>query len=138
MNHINTEIEKIIVEINDREYELAEKTIETAEKLMEAGRKMKNQPEYKLWLAELEIIMGRDAVRELFNAGKKENLDRMYRIYNGVMEAWEYNAKQVQDEKIERQQARFEAVTELMRQIAAAAKAGETKYTVRKETVCRG
>lgn len=132
MNHINTEIEKIIVEINDREYELAEKTIETAEKLMEAGRKMKNQPEYKLWLAELEIIMGRDAVRELFNAGKKENLDRMYRIYNGVMEAWEYNAKQVQDEKIERQQARFEAVTEMMRQIAAAAKAGETKETVRR------
>ena len=125
MNRINTEIDHIVVEINDKEYPVAEKTIEVAEKLIDAAKRMDGQPEYKLWMAELEILLGKPAVRELFPNGKKENIDRLYRIHAGVLEAFEYNSEAVEAEKLERQQDKIAGVTDMLKQLLAAAKIGD-------------
>lgn len=122
MNRINTEIEHMAVEIDEKEYQLAEKTIEVAEKLIDAAKKFAGQPEYKLWFAELEILLGKNAVRELFPLGKKENIDRLYRIHTGVLEAFDYNADSVEAEKMEKQRDKIADVAELLKQIVAAAK----------------
>lgn len=125
MKVIDTYINDMSVEIEGNTYKVAEKTIDTAEKLRDATRRMDGQPEYKLWLAEMEVLMGKTAVKELFPNGRKENLDRMYRIYCGVIEAFEYNAEQVNAEKLEAQQDKIAGVTDMLKQLIAAANIGE-------------
>jgi hypothetical protein len=125
MRTIDTYIEETSVEIEGKVYEVAAKTVDVAEKLMEAGRRMSGQPEYKLWLAEMEIILGKAAVKELFNGGKKENIDRMFMIYSGVLEAFEYNADKINDAKLEKQQDKIAGVTDMIKQIIAAANIGD-------------
>ena len=125
MRTIDTYIEETSVEIEGKVYEVAAKTVDIAEKLREAGRRMIGQPEYKLWLAEMEIILGNAAVKELFNGGKKENIDRMLMIYSGVLEAFEYNADKINDAKLEKQQDKIAGVTDMIKQIIAAANIGD-------------
>ena len=120
---IETNIERITVEIDGAEYEVAEKTIEVAEKLIAARAKCIGRAEYHLWLAELEILLGKNAVRELFKAGKKENLDRMERIHAGVLEAFEYNHDQLEADKTLRTTERLSdaiaPINELFRRVKA-------------------
>ena len=49
----------------------------------------------------------------------------MYRIYCGVIEAFEYNAEQVNAEKLEAQQDKIAGVTDMLKQLIAAANIGE-------------
>ncbi len=98
MQRIDTHIDRIIVEIEGQEYALAEKTVKVAEALVEARRKLRDAPEYKLWRAELKILIGKCALRRLFRSGEEENLDRMQRIHAGVLRAFEHNAELVERE----------------------------------------
>lgn len=131
MNRIDTDIAVVIVEIEDKEYPVAEKTTEVAEKLLEAQAKHMGKPEYTLWMAELEILLGKAAVKELFNSGKKENLDRMQRIHAGVIQAFECNSAKVTEEKAERQMEMMEPMNEFLRQLASVLKADQKK-TIRR------
>ena len=119
MNYINTEIQPVVVEIEEKEYPVAEKTVEIADKLAEAAKKCAGQPEYKMWMAELEVLIGKAAVRELFTAGKKENIDRMHRIHAGVIRAFDHNAQTLQEEETERQREMLAPITELLKQVSA-------------------
>ena len=85
---IETETPKLIVEIDDKEYEIAPRTEEVAEKLLDAETALMGKPAWRLWRAQLEILLGKPAMRELFPNGKKENLDRMQLIYAGVSRAF--------------------------------------------------
>lgn len=127
MKVIETYIHDMNVEIDGKEYKVAPKTVEIAEKLSEAAKKCAGQPEYKLWLAEMEIVLGREAVRAIFKDGRKENLDRMYRIYTGVWEAFEYNAEEVNREKLERQQDALAGMTDTLKQLFGAMRMSEER-----------
>lgn len=127
MNYINTEIKEITVEIEDKEYAVAEKTVEVADQLITAQKKFAGEPQYKLWMAELEILIGKPAVKELFTSGKRENIDRIQRIHSGVLRAFEYNSDEIQDEQLSRQREQIASLTELFRQITAFSKADGTK-----------
>lgn len=119
MGYIDTDIKAITVEIEDKEYPVAAKTVEIADRLAEAAKKCAGQPEYKLWLAELEVLLGKTAVKELFASGRHENIDRIHRIHAGVMRAFDYNAAALQEEETERQRELIAPLTELLRQVAA-------------------
>lgn len=127
MAYINTDIIGVIVEIEDKEYPVTEKTVETADKLAEAAKKCAGQPEYKLWLAELEVLLGKNAMKELFNSGKKENIDRIQRIHAGVLRAFDHNADTLQEEETARQQEALAPLTELLRQLANVSRNEEKK-----------
>ena len=127
MAYINTDIIGVIVEIEDKEYPVTEKTVETADKLAEAAKKCAGQPEYKLWLAELEVLLGKNAMKELFNSGKKENIDRIQRIHAGVLRAFDHNADALQEEETARQQEALAPLTELLRQLANVSRNEEKK-----------
>lgn len=99
MHVINTEISDVIVEIEGEQYPVAPKTIATADALMTAAQKCKGQLEYKLWLAELEVLLGKEAVRKLFFAGKAENIDRLERIHAGVFAAFDENHNSLTSEQ---------------------------------------
>lgn len=97
---INTEIKEIIVTIDDTDYTVAEKTVDVAERLKKAeAAHVGKSSQYELWLAQLEIILGKDAIKALFPNGRKENLDRMENIYYGVMSAFDHNGSEMRDER---------------------------------------
>lgn len=97
---IETKIERVRVEIEGRVYALAEKTIAVAEGLRRARKKYRDAPGYRLWMAELKILLGKRAVKKLFTHGEGENLDRMQRIHDGVLRAFEHNAAQIEEEHL--------------------------------------
>jgi len=125
LEYIETEVTPVRVEIEGREYAVAAKTIAVTEELLAAQKKAVDKPEYMLWLAELEILLGRSAVKTLFHRGKKENIDRMQQIYEGVCRAFEQNAERIERERAERKAGALEEiagalepVNELLRQLA--------------------
>lgn len=102
MERINTEIAEVFVEIDGEEYPVAPKTVAVAEALYDVGKKQIGKPEYKLWLAELDVLLGRDAVRQLFASGANENIDRIQRIHAGVVRAFGANSSALEAEQAER------------------------------------
>ena len=114
---INTKIERVNVEIDGKTYEVAEKTVSIAEKLRDAAMNCFGMPEYRLWLKEIEILLGADAVEELFRDGNDENLDRMERIHDGVLSAFDYNSAKMREERQRKDQEPLESVRGLYRQI---------------------
>lgn len=97
---INTEIKDVIVTIDGKDYIVAEKTVDVAERLKKVeSAHVGKSTQYELWLAQLEIMLGRDSVRELFPKGRGENLDRMENIYYGVLSAFDHNGAELRDER---------------------------------------
>ena len=114
---INTKIERVNVEIDGKTYEVAEKTVSIAEKLRDAETSCYGMPEYRLWLKDMEILLGAEAVGALFPDGNDENLDRMERIHDGVISAFNYNSAKMRDERQRRDQEPIESVRGLYRQM---------------------
>ncbi len=117
---IDTEVDRVFVEIEGSEYEVAEKTVAVADALIDAAARCDGKPQYRLWIAELEVLLGADAVRRLFPDGKRENIDRMQRIHAGVLEAFEYNSRAVQEHAAQRQREALAPMNDFLRQLAQA------------------
>lgn len=115
---IDTDIERVRIEIEGEEYEVAPKTVAVADALIDAAARCDGKPEYKQYLADLEVLLGADAVRRLFPDGKRENIDRMQRIHAGVLEAFEYNSRAVQEQAAQRQREALEPMSDFLRQLA--------------------
>lgn len=135
MVSINTEIEAVSVEIDGAVYELTPKTAAVAEELIAVQAKHIGQPEYKLWRAQLEVLLGKVAVKELFRGGKDENLDRMERIHAGVFAAFDYNHEQITKDRMNESAdaiaAAMAPVNELLRRLASLEKSeGREKHPI--------
>ena len=117
---IETEIQPVIVEIEDKEYPVAAKTVDVAEKLHKAedDAVKGGKPQFELWKAQLEILLGRAAVKELFAGGKTENLDRMEAIYYGVMNAFDYNGREAREARAEETAATAKDLAEALKPLA--------------------
>lgn len=131
---INTEIDTIIVEIDGEEYPVAEKTVAVADALDAAAKKCVGKPEYLLWKAQLEVLLGKDAVKRLFTSGQNENIDRMERIYQGVLQAFEANSKALEAELMNDKAGALSdlshalaPLTELLKQVARMSAADDRK-----------
>lgn len=120
---IDTDVDQARVEIDGEEYAVAEKTIATAEALSDAFQRCEGKPVYRLWLAELEVLLGADAMRKLFRDGKRENIDRIQRIHAGVWEAFDKNGRDVLERKAQLQRDALEPMTDFLRQLESALKA---------------
>ena len=96
-----TSIKEIYVEIDGQEYKLAPKTVATVNDLLSVYRRNEGEPEYKLWLEEMRVILGEKAAAALFNKGRQENVDRIHRIRSGVMRAFDTNADETIAEEME-------------------------------------
>jgi len=90
-NVIDTSIDQVIVIIDDVEYPLAENTIETREKLNACYKATAGKARHERQFAELEVLLGKTACKKIFSNGKKENLDRLYKIHSGVIMAFQAN-----------------------------------------------
>ena len=119
MNRIDTEISSITVEIEEKEYPVAEKTVAIAEQLLGARRHLDGEPEYKLWLEELSIMLGKPAVRELFSSGKSENIDRLQRIHSSVLRAFNHNSDELREQETDRQREQLAFINDFLRQLVS-------------------
>ena len=117
---IDTDVDRVLVEIEGAEYEVAPKTVAVADALIDAAARCDGKPEYKQYLADLEVLLGADAVRRLFPDGKRENIDRMQRIHAGVLEAFEYNSSAVKENAANRMLKELAPMSDFLRQLAQA------------------
>ena len=136
-----TGIKEIFVEIDGKEYRLATKTVATVQDILSAYRRNEGEPEYKIWLEEMRIILGEKACAELFNKGRQENVDRIHRIRTGIMRAFDTNADETMQEEmensIEQMNRATAALTAIVDKIGKVAKlddnpGGEAKGVIRR------
>lgn len=88
---IDTQATPVRVEIEGREYPLMPRTARLVEKLRraeEAGMR-EGRPHHRVEMEQLSLLLGRQAARELFPKGGREDLDRLDAIYYGVLAALE-------------------------------------------------
>lgn len=119
MECIDTAVERAAVMIEGTEYPVAEKTVAVVEKLLAAQHDCAGKPEYRLWLAELEVLLGKPAVKALFRDGKRENIDRMQAIHAGVCAAFERNSDRIDRETATRRSEAFAQLAEAVEPINA-------------------
>ena len=94
---IGIDIQPVSVEIGEATFSIAPKTVEVARKLFEIvteGNKEEKSP-YLSWLEQLEVVLGAEATEVLFPKDHRDeiDLDRLEAIYQGVMEAFDYNGR---------------------------------------------
>lgn len=117
---IDTEIRPVIVEIDGKEYDVAPKTVELLEKLrgVEDAAVKAGKMRHEMEIEQLELLLGRQAVRELFSAGKKENVDRVDAIYYGVLEAFDASSRERREARTDAMADEFRAIAETLKPLA--------------------
>ena len=117
---IETEINPVVVEIDGKEYEVAAKTVGTAEKMKAAEDSAirAKKAQYEMWLAQMEVLIGRAAVKELFPNGKGENLDRMEAIFYGIVDAFNYNGREARTARTEDSVSEARAIADALNPLA--------------------
>lgn len=117
---IDTEIRPVIVEIDGKEYDVAPKTVELLEKLrgVEDAAVKAGKMRHEMEIEQLELLLGRQAVRELFSAGKKENVDRVDAIYYGVLDAFDASSRERREARTDAMADEFRAIAETLKPLA--------------------
>lgn len=117
---IDTEIRPVIVDIDGKEYDVAPKTVELLEKLrgVEDAAVKAGKMRHEMEMEQLELLLGRQAVRELFNAGKNENVDRVDAIYYGVLEAFDASSRERREARTDAMADEFSAIAEALKPLA--------------------
>ena len=117
---IDTEIRPVIVEIDCKEYDVAPKTVELLEKLrgVEDAAVKAGKMRHEMEMEQLELLLGRQAVRELFKAGKNENVDRVDAIYYGVLEAFDASSRERREARTDAMADEFRAIAETLKPLA--------------------
>ena len=127
--NIDTEVRKVTVTIDGKDYPVRDRTEETEELLREHDRRAATATQYESDISLLEILLGKEAVKELFPNGKRESLLRIHKIARGVIGAYTYEMDEMEKAEMEKQLKQWEdvgertkPVIELLDKSAAAAK----------------
>ena len=117
---IDTEIRPVIVEIDGKEYDVSPKTVELLEKLrgVEDAAVKAGKMRHEMEIEQLELLLGRQAVRGLFKAGKNENVDRVDAIYYGVLEAFDASSRERREARTDAMADEFSAIAEALKPLA--------------------
>ncbi len=99
--NISYEPKKIIVTIDDVDYEVAERTVETDKKLMEHNDRIASMSNFEANYDLVKILLGADAAKKIFPNGDKENVTRSYMIARGVDEAYQAEYQEIKDKELE-------------------------------------
>ena len=129
MIRIDTTIETRAVEIDDKEYPVALRTIEVCDKLLDIEKAHVGKPAYRLKLAELRVLLGDAAYRELFKSKDRENVDRIDLIYRAVSRVFTQNEEDLEaqdaEDKAQRLASTLTPLNDLLRNINQLNKRGE-------------
>lgn len=106
--NINYEPKKIIVTIDDVDYEVAERTAEVDKKLQEHNEKIATMTNFDANYDLVKILLGADAAKKIFPNGDKENVTRSYIIARGVDDAYQAEYQEIKDKELEETLAKLD------------------------------
>ena len=139
---IDTDIKTVLVEIDGEEYEVAENTIATFEKIDKVMTDMVGKPTFRVWMAVIEILLGKTAYKKIFSDGKNENIDRIERIYEGVMKAYRYNSEtfreEQEQEKSDNVADRIKPITDMVKELNKLEGSGQSSKSEKYTAIRRG
>lgn len=120
----------VTVNIEGREYALAERTERTEKELRELESRVQSDTQYESDLALIRILIGENAVSELFPNGEDENLNRLHYYAVKLGELYRDEYQQIEAERHETTLKRIDAITRRaesvlsLAEVASAKKAG--------------
>lgn len=121
----------VTVSIEGNEYEIAERTAKTEKALRELESRVRSDSQYESDLALTGILIGKDAVSELFPNGEDENLNRLHYYAVKLLELYQDEYRQIEAERYEATLKQMDAITSRaesvlsLAELAPAGKAGK-------------
>ena len=101
MADISYNVPAIKVQIDGQEYAVPARTERIEQKLKQHDDRLKTVSQYRSDYDLVEIILGKDAAKQIFPNGEDENLDRMHYIAVKLMEIYYKAYKDIEDESFE-------------------------------------
>lgn len=101
MADISYNVPAIKVQIDGQEYTVPARTERLERQLKQHDDRLKSVSQYQSDLDLVKIILGADAVKQIFPNGEDENLDRMHYIAVKLMEIYYKAYKDIEDESFE-------------------------------------
>ena len=112
MKDLSYEPKDIFVRIDGAEYKVASRTPETDRKLQAHNDNLDKMSSYEASMNLCKILLGEDAVKQIFPNGEKENLNRMYYIARGVDDAYQEEYQEMKDKEFEDTLSKMDKLSE--------------------------
>ena len=100
-NVISIEVPVVTVSIGDKDYELIPKTVANYNKLLDIEKKAKRNGKrnFEMWLEVIELLIGKQAMNEIFPSIENANVDTIENVFYGLMYAFNYNSESAERER---------------------------------------
>lgn len=112
------------LEVDGIEYEIPQRTASIMQKIEEHDEDMQNHDEYENNIALLEILFGKEKVKQMFPEGKDANLDKLYMCVKYALALFNADLNKIQAEeindKIKEMQPMLDKVSDVTQQIGKA------------------
>lgn len=97
------EVKQHILEINEKEYIIPIRTGKIEKKIKEHDRKIGQVSEYESNKEIIEILIGKNAFKEIFPKGEDESLDYIANVAYYAIEAFNADKNALEKEQLEKQ-----------------------------------
>lgn len=124
--------ESVTVSIEGNEYALAERTGRTEKELRELESRARSDTQYESDLALIRILVGENAVSELFPNGEDENLNRLHYYAVKLLELYQDEYRQIEAERYETTLKQMDAITSRAESVLSLAGLAPNAKTVRR------
>ena len=115
--NITYEPKKIIVTIDDVDYEVAERTVATDKLLQEHNEKIGTMTNFEANYDLVKILLGAEAAKKIFPNGDKENVTRSYVIARGVDDAYQAEYQEIRDKEMDETLAKLDGFSSRARPV---------------------
>ena len=125
MTDISYSAPAIKVQIDGVNYDVPERTERLERQLKQHDDRLKSVSQYRSDYDLVEIILGKDAAKQIFPKGEDENLDRLHYIAVKLMEVYYRAYKEMEDESFEDSLNKLGKISDKVGNIACLEKLGK-------------
>lgn len=125
MTDISYSAPAIKVQIDGVNYDVPERTERLERQLKQHDDRLKSVSQYRSDYDLVEIILGKDAAKQIFPKGEDENLDRLHYIAVKLMEVYYRAYKEMEDESFEDSLNKLGKISDKVGNIASLEKLGK-------------
>lgn len=125
MTDISYSAPAIKVQIDGVNYDVPERTERIERQLKQHDDRLKSVSQYRSDYDLVEIILGKDAAKQIFPKGEDENLDRLHYIAVKLMEVYYRAYKEMEEESFEDSLNKLGKISDKVGNIASLEKLGK-------------
>lgn len=108
------------LEIDGKRYTIFPRTAEREKRLKEHDSNIGNMSEFEANMQLLEILLGKEAVYEIFNEGENTKLDKLEAVTACALDLYMTEHKRIREEKIEKKMSEVEPLLKQVRETSRA------------------